>query len=168
MLNSSRQEPRGCVGGGGEGGGGGRDNRQSPFGVRLPPLRTTISNHSEPFFRNPTMGFVYKDMYYIEPILSPPESSQAGSVLPRLYELSSLPVHPVAPSAHTSTGSSLIASVLRSSQRGLAYSYAANANRYFNSLVAFDYNSIIRRAPSGHPDSVGKAISKGTRAGSQS
>lgn len=69
MSNSSRQEPRGCVEGGGEGGGGGRDDRQSPFGVQLPPLCTTISNHSEPFFRNPTPGFVYKDMYDIEPII---------------------------------------------------------------------------------------------------
>jgi hypothetical protein len=61
------------------------------------PLRTTISNRSEPFFRNPTMGFVYKDMYYIEPILSLPKSSQASCILPRLYELSSLLVHLVAP-----------------------------------------------------------------------
>jgi len=42
-------------------------------------------------------GFVYKDMYDIEPILSPPESSQASCVLPRLYELSSLLVHLVTP-----------------------------------------------------------------------
>ena len=67
--------------GGGEGAGGGRDDRQSPFEFSC-PLRMTISNHSGSYFRNPTTGFVHKDMYDTEPILPPPESSQASCVLP--------------------------------------------------------------------------------------
>jgi hypothetical protein len=55
-----------------------------------------IPNHLEPYFWDPSTGFVYKDMYDIKPIPSPPESSKASCILPRLYELLLSPVHLVA------------------------------------------------------------------------
>ena len=92
MANSSRQEPQGYTEG----------NRSSPCTVQLPPLHGTISNQSQQYFRNPSTGFVYRDMYDTEPISSLPDTSQEGGVrLPPLYEPSSSPVYPAPPPPRT-------------------------------------------------------------------